>query len=195
MTKLTLDLIRHGEPVGGRRYRGHGCDDPLSDKGWRQMRAAVTGPQPWDAVLSSPLLRCRTFAEELKLPLRVHEDFREVGFGAWEGLSPDQIRQQRPGEYEHYQEDPVLNRPPGAEDLQAFGRRVQSALELCLAETEGRHLLLVAHAGVIRCILGHVLQAPPQRWYRIGVDNAGLSRLNFDALGGMLVFHNRVSLV
>ena len=32
-----IDLIRHGEPVGGRRYRGQ-IDDPLSEKGWKQMR-------------------------------------------------------------------------------------------------------------------------------------------------------------
>jgi len=36
----TLDLMRHGEPVGGRRYRGQ-MDDPLSEKGWAQMRNAV----------------------------------------------------------------------------------------------------------------------------------------------------------
>ncbi|MEK6748901.1 MAG: histidine phosphatase family protein, partial [Pseudomonadota bacterium] len=35
-----VDMIRHGEPVGGKRYRGH-RDDPLSDIGWRQMREAV----------------------------------------------------------------------------------------------------------------------------------------------------------
>ena len=41
MTPPTLiDMIRHGEPVGGRRYRGQ-IDDPLSEKGWRQMWAAV----------------------------------------------------------------------------------------------------------------------------------------------------------
>jgi alpha-ribazole phosphatase len=28
----TLDLMRHGEPVGGRRYSGQ-IDDPLSEKG------------------------------------------------------------------------------------------------------------------------------------------------------------------
>ena len=36
----TIDLIRHGEPVGGRKYRGQ-TDDPLSEKGWEQMWKAV----------------------------------------------------------------------------------------------------------------------------------------------------------
>ena len=36
MSDTVIDLIRHGEPVGGRRYRGH-IDDPLSERGWQQM--------------------------------------------------------------------------------------------------------------------------------------------------------------
>jgi alpha-ribazole phosphatase/probable phosphoglycerate mutase len=36
----TLDLLRHGESVGGRKYRGQ-TDDPLSEKGWAQMRDVV----------------------------------------------------------------------------------------------------------------------------------------------------------
>jgi len=32
-TTTTIDLLRHGEPVGGKRYRGQ-IDDPLSEKGW-----------------------------------------------------------------------------------------------------------------------------------------------------------------
>ena len=35
-----IDLIRHGEPEGGKRYRGQ-IDHPLSATGWQQM---------WDAV-------------------------------------------------------------------------------------------------------------------------------------------------
>ncbi len=38
-----IDIIRHGEPIGGPRFRGHGVDDPLSEKGWEQMWNAVGG--------------------------------------------------------------------------------------------------------------------------------------------------------
>ena len=60
----TIDLIRHGEPVGGRKYRGQ-IDDPLSDKGWAQMREAVGDHRPWDVIISSSLSRCLDFAREL----------------------------------------------------------------------------------------------------------------------------------
>jgi hypothetical protein len=31
MAATTLDYLRHGQPVGGTRFRGNGVDDPLSD--------------------------------------------------------------------------------------------------------------------------------------------------------------------
>ncbi len=78
----TLDFLRHGEPMGGKRYRGK-TDDPLSQKGWAQMCTATAGERPWMAIVSSPLSRCRTFAEWLAgvtgLPLSVDERLAEVG--------------------------------------------------------------------------------------------------------------------
>lgn len=42
MTRDTIiDLIRHGEPEGGRMIRGQGVDHPLGALGWAQMCAAV----------------------------------------------------------------------------------------------------------------------------------------------------------
>ena len=65
MKNTIIDFIRHGEPVGGRAYRGHNIDDPLSEKGWQQMRTAVADHCPWSQLISSPLLRCKDFANEL----------------------------------------------------------------------------------------------------------------------------------
>ncbi len=61
---LLIDLIRHGEPQGGMRYRGQ-LDDPLSELGWQQMRNATANVQPWEHIVSSTLSRCADFAKEL----------------------------------------------------------------------------------------------------------------------------------
>ena len=45
-----MDLMRHGEPLGGKRDRGQ-FDDPLSDKGWAKMRTTVKGCTTWDALI------------------------------------------------------------------------------------------------------------------------------------------------
>ena len=57
-----VDLLRHGEPVGGSRYRGQ-VDDALSEKGWQQMWQAVAGRGDWQQIITSPLQRCQAFIE------------------------------------------------------------------------------------------------------------------------------------
>lgn len=182
----TIDLLRHGEPVGGRKYRGQ-TDDPLSEKGWAQMRAAIGDQRPWQHILSSPLSRCRAFAEELAhrhgLPLTVDARLMEVGFGEWEGQTPDALRERDPGILARFRRDPVRERPAGAEPLEAFLARVTAAWEDMLANHAGRHLLVVCHAGVIRMALVHALGIPLERAYRIDVPCAGLTRITVEGTG------------
>jgi broad specificity phosphatase PhoE len=178
-----IDFLRHGEPVGGRRYRGDGVDDPLSEKGWDQMWRSVGGFSGWDHILSSPMQRCRAFAEALSdkhgIALSVEPDLREIGMGAWEGRSPLDIRREDPGAYAAFYRDPVNARPAGCEPLDRFGRRVARVYERMLEQFRGRHVLAVAHAGVIRAAVGHVLRADPCAWYRLCIDNGGMTRLEF----------------
>lgn len=190
----TLDFIRHGEPEGGRLYRGAAVDDPLSEKGWQQMWQAVGNENHWDQIVSSPLKRCLAFAralgEQRQLPVITEQDFREVGFGSWEGHSPMEIQESNPEEYAAFYADPVHNRPQGAENLLAFGTRVADAFDATAKKFAGQRVLVVAHAGIIRAALGHVMQAPPAAWYRVTVNNAGISRFALDEKGRQLVFHN-----
>ena len=193
----TIDLLRHGEPVGGRKYRGQ-TDDPLSDKGWQQMRAAVGEHQPWQQIVSSPLSRCLAFATELAqrhaLPLSVDARFMEVKFGVWEGQTADQLRASDPEVIERFKRDPISQRPEGAERLEDFFARVRGGWSDLLAAQAGKHVLLVCHAGVIRMVLAHALNLPLASTYRIDVPSAGLTRLRVQGVGDaaqhQLLFHH-----
>ncbi len=175
-----IDLLRHGEPVGGRRYRGQ-MDDALSEKGWEQMWNAVGIEPAWQQIVSSPLQRCSAFAaslaESLTLPLHVESRFMEVGFGDWEGKTRDELDRLDSGQIARFYQDPVNNRPPGAEPLDEFADRVLTAFSELLKRYNGQSVLVVAHAGVIRVILAHTLDMPFSRMYRINVPNAGISRI------------------
>ena len=190
----TIDLIRHGEPEGGRAYRGHTIDDPLSEKGWQQMWDAVGDNSPWDQIVTSPMERCQAFAEALmdvyQIPCATESDLREVGFGNWEGRTPDEIKADNLKEYEDFYHDPVNCRPPGAEDLNAFIARVTQAYKRIIEKFAGKHILIVAHAGVNRAIIAQALHTAPIGLYRIKVNNAGVSRLQHDHLGTHLLYHN-----
>lgn len=198
MSSSTLiDLLRHGEPVGGRKYRGR-TDDPLSEKGWQQMRAAVGQHRPWQGIVSSTLIRCSAFADELasKLGIPLHTDPRleELGFGEWEGHTAEELNRLNAGQVDRFLDDPIAHRPPGAEPLSEFRARVQSAWQEICTRHDGQHVLVVAHAGVIRMILSHVLDIPPQRLFRIVVPTAGLSRIEVRSREGgsvpRLIFHD-----
>jgi alpha-ribazole phosphatase len=178
-----IELLRHGEPVGGRRYRGK-LDDALSERGWQQMWHAVGDRADWQQIVTSPLQRCRAFAmalgERHGLPVAVDARFAEVGFGSWEGRTRQELEAQAPGQVARFLQDPVDNRPPGAEVLDDFISRVYAGLGNILHAYAGQRVLLVAHAGVIRAVMTHVLEMPPAVMYRIHVANAGMTRIRTD---------------
>jgi len=193
MGETLVDLLRHGEPVGGKKYRGYSVDDPLSETGWSQMWQAVADKSDWDCIVSSPMLRCRAFAEQLsdkiKKPFFVENDLEEVGFGVWEGRTTAQVKTENEAEFYAFHLDPVNNRPLHAEDLDVFFDRVVTAYQKVLEEYEGKHCLIVAHAGTIRAIMAYLLDAPVSSMYRIRVNNAGLTRIRYDIRGPVLEFH------
>lgn len=192
-----IDLIRHGEPVGGRRYRGR-TDDPLSEKGWSQMRAAVGDCRGWQQIVSSPLLRCSEFARDLgrklDIPVSVDERLAELGYGEWEGKTPAELTAHDPDLLLRYRRDPLNNRPPGAENLEGFSARVAAAWGRIGELHRGRHVLVVAHAGVIRMIMAQTLAMPLSHLFRIQVGNAAISRFTVEGEGeeafASLIFHD-----
>ena len=182
MNNTIVDLIRHGEPVGGSLYRGHTIDDPLSDKGWQQMQQAIAGYTQWQQIVSSPMVRCAAFAEQLadknNIPFQIEDNLKEVGFGLWEGLTREQVKQKNIEEYNNFYRDPVNCRAEGFEDLNHFIKRVTDTYETVIKQFSGQHILLVAHAGVIRAILAHIVAAPAAGLYNFKIQNAGISRIN-----------------
>lgn len=193
-SETIIDLIRHGEPEGGRAFRGHSIDDPLSEKGWQQMWDAVGDDCPWDQIVTSPLERCQAFAEALmdiyKIPCETIDGFKEVGFGCWEGQTPNEIKNKNLKEYQDFYLDPVNSRPKDAEPLEDFIQRVTSNFDKIVEKYKGKHILVVAHAGVNRAIIANALHSAPIGLYRIKVNNAGISRLKNDPLGNHLLYHN-----
>ena len=174
-----IDVIRHGEPVGGRRYRGHGVDDRLSETGWQQMWASVTATPRWDVIVSSPLLRCAEFASALaerdQLECTIVDALKEIGFGDWEGKTPEEISASDPQALERFTADPVHNRPNGAESLEGFSERVWNAyLDICKQHPDKR-VLIVAHAGVARAIIANVLHMSLEDVYsRLKIEYAAV---------------------
>lgn len=178
-----IDLIRHGEPEGGRRYRGT-TDDPLSAVGWRQMEAAVGSDCPWQHIVTSPLRRCRDFARALGerhgIPVTADGRLQEQGFGVWEGRAPDELRSEDPDQLIRFYSDPMAHAPEGAEPLEDFRRRIATCWDELFDRYRGRRLLVVGHAGTLRAVVSHVLAAPLENMFRVAVPYAGRLQIRGD---------------
>ncbi len=114
---MTLNLLRHGEPEGGRLYRGNLVDNPLTEKGWQQMLTSTAGKQ-WDFIATSPMIRCRAFAQHLSqtqnIEMKIFEQLEEIGFGDWQGRSAQEIGQKI---VEEFKQNPIKNRPKGGQKI------------------------------------------------------------------------------
>ena len=184
-------LVRHGEIAQSspRRFVGQ-SDLPLTDRGREQMRqvAGYLVGKGVRRVLCSPLSRCVESAGILGLALGLEPeavpDLREIGLGAWEGLTVDEVRERFPGAYEARGRDLAGFRAAGGESFADLQRRAWAAFE-AISGFEATQAI-VAHGGVNRTLLCRVLGMPLENLFRLGQDYACVNILSIDE-GGCLV--------
>jgi len=160
-------LVRHGESVSNVESRVQGqADVPLSDLGRLQAESlagwarAIPAEVTIDEIWSSPLARARetatAIAAALGLPLLIEEGLAELHAGIFQGhlwadletAFPDEVARWRSGDADYA--------IPGGESRAALAARGRAALEK-LAHRPARHMIVVAHGGVLTAALGSLL--------------------------------------
>ncbi len=182
-------LLRHGQtPMSvQKRYAGR-SDAPLTDVGLQQAAAAAKhlASAGLDVIVTSPLQRAVRTAEEIAgvtgAPLVTEEGFRETDFGAWEGLTFAEVRERWPAELGTWLADPDAA-PPGGESFAAVSTRVTAALHRLLAGRERQRILIVSHVTPIKTLVAAALLAPPAALFRMHLDVAALSEIDWYADG------------
>ncbi|XRQ13393.1 bifunctional RNase H/acid phosphatase [Actinomadura welshii] len=188
-TPMTTVLLRHGEtPLSiEKRFAGTG-DVPLTANGLDQARAAALAlkDRGLDAIVTSPLARCRDTAAEVAavtgLDVRVEDGFRETDFGEWEGLTFAEAGKGWPAELKAWLADPEVA-PPGGESFAAVSRRVRTALDKLKVRHREQRVLVVTHVTPIKLMVRDALGAPMQALYRMHLDVAALSSIDWYADG------------
>lgn len=161
------------------------------------MRDAVADHNPWDIIITSPLVRCAAFAEELsdrhKIKLDYDERIKEIGWGDWEGKTPAELNADDPHTVARALNEPHTQRPANAEPINDFQQRISSAWNDITNAHSEKHILMVAHAGVIRAVLTNILNTPVENMFRIHVPNASITRIHVEKSQGeplpKLIFH------
>ncbi|WP_030022784.1 bifunctional RNase H/acid phosphatase [Streptomyces monomycini] len=192
----TLVLLRHGETAltPQKRFSGSGGSDPeLSEAGHRQaeaVAAALAARGTVQAVVSSPLKRCRqtaeTVAARLGLDVRVDEGLRETDFGAWEGLTFAEVQERHPEDLAAWLGS-AKAAPTGGESFASVARRVALSRDKLLARYAGRTVLLVTHVTPVKTLVRLALGAPPEALFRMELSAASLSAVAYYADGNASV--------
>jgi ribonuclease H / adenosylcobalamin/alpha-ribazole phosphatase len=192
-TPVHAFLLRHGEtPLSAeRRFSGRG-DPDLTEKGWAQARAAAARFAGRDitAVISSPLRRAAqtasAVAEAVGGVVVTDDDLAETDFGDWEGHTWAEIQQSWPDALGRWLADPAAA-PPGGESFAAVFARVARARERLSAAYVGGSVVVVSHVTPIKSLLRDALGAPAQAVYRMHLEPASLSAVDWYAAGAGVV--------
>jgi alpha-ribazole phosphatase len=146
-------LCRHGATDGNAAgaFLSSG-DPPLNPLGRSQserLRAALLAMK-FDVAFASPMRRCvETLAIVApEVPSAVREELREVGFGAWEGRTPEWLAVHDPEGVARRKVDPASFRPAGGESFRDVARRLQPFVETLRSPATG-DALVVAHRGTL----------------------------------------------
>ncbi|MBI4824460.1 MAG: histidine phosphatase family protein [Nitrospirae bacterium] len=188
----TLYLIRHGETESAdeKRYKGS-IDVAISLKGLMQIKKTSTfikallngSNMRLKAVYTSSLQRALKSAEIIATgnalkPIVVPE-LRERNFGAWEGMSFDEIRASYPDAFDSWAKDPMRFSPIGGESTLEVKERVMKVLYEILKAHNGDAVSIVSHGGVNRVILCCLMGIPLENIFSIEQDYASVNIIEF----------------
>jgi probable phosphoglycerate mutase len=186
--------IRHGETDWNLQGRIQGqLDIPLNAAGRRQVGrlAMALADEDVAAIYSSDLLRAFETAQAVAagcgLSITTDIGQRERGFGVFEGLTFEEIRERWPDQAERWRRrDPEFG-PEGGESLNQFFHRSVSAVARLAALHPGQTIVVVAHGGVMDCLYRaatHLALDAPRSWQ---LGNASINRLLYAAPGFTLI--------
>jgi broad specificity phosphatase PhoE/ribonuclease HI len=201
-----LLLLRHGRTLltQERRFSGRGGVDAeltesgradaeraaglIAGLGWPGAGLADIGPAT--AVVCSPLRRTRQTADvvaaRLGLPVTVMDDWAEISFGQWDGLTFEEVARDWPEQVAGWQGSMTVC-PPGGESLQQLVARVRAVRVATVAAFPGRVVVVVTHGVPVRAVVHEALEAGPPALWRTRVDPASVTAVRYWSDGGIEV--------
>ena len=128
-----------------------------------------------DCCWTSPELRTRQTAEVLGLSANVQPMLRECDYGRWAGKTFSEIVAEEPDAANSRLLDPAAA-PHGGESILELMRRV--ATWLADETVRGQRSIAVTHSTIIRATIVHVMDAPPQSFWRVDIGPLSMTRLS-----------------
>lgn len=179
-----LVLVRHAETAWNaeRRFQGH-ADQPLNEAGRSTIPPVIEALRLWkpDWICTSDLVRAREMAEAageaLGVEVEPREDLRECSYGAWEGLTIDEVEADHAEELAAWRADEDHAARGGGESLLGMQRRSWGAMEAIAGGHAGGTAVIFTHSGPVRGAVCQLFDLRMADRYRFGVDNASITAL------------------
>jgi len=172
--------VRHG-PTHEKAFVGH-RDVPadLSDTAFLKRLAAFLPDTA--LVVSSDLIRSVTTADAIAAgrPRLPHaRALREFDFGVWDGLTFEQVAARDPDLSRAYWEAPGDIAPPGGESWNAAAARIAPFVDALNTAHPGRHIIAVAHFGVILTQIARATGQTPVQALAQKIDTLSVTRVTY----------------
>jgi alpha-ribazole phosphatase len=179
-------LIRHGETANAGQvcFNGH-FDVDVSPAGMKQFRSISESLKEFSikTVYSSDLKRTRICAEIVSEPHGLNPipfpELRELSFGEWEGMSVSEVNEKYPNQLNERLKNIETFSVEGGETFLQLQERVIPKFNEIVAGHPHDDIVIVAHGGVNRIILGHVLGIPMANIFRIQQEYGAINVLQF----------------
>lgn len=156
-------LVRHGETEHNRdrRFQGWSADSSLTEVGTEGActvasllpRFAAKISALYSSDLERALKTARPISRTLGLPVLPEPRFREMNFGAWEGLSREEVATIDPEAYRLWIAGSPDAKPRDGESFREMSERVLCGLSDLARRHRGQGIVVVTHLGPLRAIV------------------------------------------
>jgi alpha-ribazole phosphatase len=188
---LKLTLVRHTQLQVGANICYGQSDIDVAHTFYQELAVLQTklvNTMP-DAIYSSPLQRCAKLANALNLgPVIEDERLKEIHFGDWEMQAWDTISKTA---FDEWVQDYAHLSPPNGETFSQLQLRGVDFLNALNIKHSQHHVLIVTHGGMIRALVAHVLNMQLKGLFRMEVDFASITQLNFSGEIPKISYLNR----
>jgi len=185
---MYIYFVRHGETEWNNSNRWQGRSDiPLSEKGRKQ--AEITGTFLKEhvpsvaAIYSSDLKRAKETAEIIAVSYAetpvANPVLREADVGLWNGLEISEALKCYGNLIEKWRKDPWAN-IPGTEPLGEVQRRAAGFIRYLSGNFQGKHVIVVSHALLIRTAICYAAGLPLENHYRLSLHNCSISTIKIE---------------
>lgn len=147
MSERVVHLLRHGPPLRSGLLLGH-TDEPALDPDCPRMRLVVdrlTVGQVVASDLARASEQAANLARHLTVGFTLDPGWRELAFGAWDGLAPEVLDEDA---LARFWNDPEGHPPPDGERWSSLCARVGRSLGALKTDT-----LVITHGGTMRAAL------------------------------------------